>query len=162
MILRFVYLLKTSIGAWKIGASKSPKERIMDFKNLPFLIELEHEIESADARKIERALHYHFRGKRIRGEWFGLSDDDVLLIKTIRRCDDISNLPPPIESDWNARSKSRDGFLLRVPEDLWAQFAAAAAREDRSATQQLVRLIRQFVAKPKRKKSGRKPRADNA
>lgn len=42
----------------------------------------------------------------------------------------------------------RDGFhdfLLRVPDDLWREFVAAAKREDRTATQQMVNLIRQFV-----------------
>ena len=36
-------------------------------------------------------------------------------------------------------------FLLRVPEDLWERFIDQAAAEGRTANQQLVWLMRQFV-----------------
>jgi hypothetical protein len=52
-------------------------------------------------------------------------------------------------------------FLLRVPDELWAQFVKLSEQEDRTATQQLVHLIRQFVEshpppQAKERRKGRK------
>jgi Meiotically up-regulated gene 113 len=95
----FVYLLKSSEGHYKIGCTISPDDRLHTFEvKLPFKVHYEHLIYSADRRRLESDLHKQFASKRIEGEWFNLSDDDVNYIKSLKdemeiSVPDISELP---------------------------------------------------------------------
>jgi len=90
----FVYLFRASIGPVKIGRSKAPEGRLEDFDSLPFEVVLLHTIASDDMVWLERTLHERFADKRIRGEWFALSDDDIAALLTIassnRPSDDVT------------------------------------------------------------------------
>lgn len=78
----YVYLIKSSEGCYKIGRSKNVKERISSLGvTLPFDIEVIHTIKSADYAGLETELHELFELKRVRGEWFNLSPDDIEYIK---------------------------------------------------------------------------------
>jgi hypothetical protein len=80
----YVYLIKSPTGAYKIGKTKNPKDRMRMFHiKVPFEIEIEHLVEVEDMQKLERGLHTMFRTKRINGEWFNLSEDDVQYIKSL-------------------------------------------------------------------------------
>lgn len=89
----YVYLFKTSIGVYKIGQSIRPENRLYLFQKLPFDIVMEHQFRSKKALIIEMALQSRFRDKHVRGEWYRLTDEDVTLIKTIRSCDSVGDLP---------------------------------------------------------------------
>jgi len=76
----YVYLIRAiePHSHYKIGLSKTPVKRIesLDVK-LPFPIEVIHLIKTDDMRGLEKSLHSKYAEKRINGEWFALSDDDV-------------------------------------------------------------------------------------
>jgi hypothetical protein len=84
----FVYLVRSDRGYYKIGKTKNPKSRQKTFGlQLPFEIEFVHLIESNAYHWAEEQLHRRFAAKRVQGEWFALSDDDVVRIKSLARLD---------------------------------------------------------------------------
>ncbi len=81
----FIYLVKSSTGHYKIGRAKNPDDRRRTFEvKLPFEVELIHTISSQNYSQAERSLHKRFAGKRVNGEWFALTDEDVTYIKSIQ------------------------------------------------------------------------------
>jgi hypothetical protein len=77
----YVYLLKSEHG-YKIGYSKSPTSRHEQIDLiLPFETELICTHKTDDMIGLERRLHERFADKRINGEWFDLSEDDVTFIR---------------------------------------------------------------------------------
>lgn len=80
----FVYLLKSEVGFYKIGHAANPNDRIRTFNvKLPFQVEFEHLIKCKDRFTAERKLHKRYADKRLNGEWFHLTADDVAAIKAI-------------------------------------------------------------------------------
>jgi len=80
----FVYLIRSESGHYKIGRTVNPEDRIQTFSvKLPFRVEYEHLIKCEDQVALERALHTRFSDKRVEGEWFDLSPEDVAYIKSI-------------------------------------------------------------------------------
>lgn len=78
----FVYLLQSVTGAYKIGFTANPKSRLRTFNvKLPFEVSYIALIETRDCAQLETDLHSMFANKRINGEWFNLSPDDVDYIK---------------------------------------------------------------------------------
>ena len=89
----FAYLLEASNHLFKLGRSFDPSKRNAKFQTLPVTVRLVHKIESSDAKWLERTLHHRYAAKRIRGEWFALTDDDVAEIVKLHRLD------PPEQQD---------------------------------------------------------------
>ena len=82
----FVYLLRSVTGFYKIGRTKNPKDRLRTFGVLlPFEVEYEHIIPTDDMGRAEMTLHDRYAQKRGNGEWFMLSEQDVIAIKAIQR-----------------------------------------------------------------------------
>jgi len=80
----YVYLIQSPTGAYKIGCARDINKRLQTFEvKLPFEVGFIHAIQSPVYKKIERDLHSRFAKKRINGEWFNLSDDDVRYIKSL-------------------------------------------------------------------------------
>ncbi len=80
----YVYLIKSERGMYKIGRSKGPKGRIKTLEvKLPFEIEPICLIPTQNANRLEKQLHYRFESKRIDGEWFALTEEDVQYIKSL-------------------------------------------------------------------------------
>lgn len=80
----YVYLLRGVQGAYKIGKTINPEDRIATFKlNLPFPIEYETIIYTENRHQLEKELHNRFKGRRINGEWFALDQEDVEYIMTV-------------------------------------------------------------------------------
>ncbi len=78
----YVYLLKAENGLYKIGRSKTPDVRIRDITKAvaPFDIQIIHTAYYPDCYRAESDLHKLFREKRRRGEWFELSDEEVMAL----------------------------------------------------------------------------------
>lgn len=72
-----VYFIEAvDLGLVKIGTASSPKERLIDLQTAsPSPLRLIREIPGSF--KTEHDLHVRFNEKRIRGEWFSLSRDDI-------------------------------------------------------------------------------------
>lgn len=87
----YVYLVQLpSSGAYKIGRTKRIKLRLRELRsgcgeNLRLL----HTIAVEDSIRTERALHIFFLHRRIEGEWFRLTDDDIEKITRMSGDDDI-------------------------------------------------------------------------
>ncbi len=73
----YVYLLKA--GPWyKIGKTVSLHDRFTQLvTQLPFAIELTGYIRTTSMTACESKYHKQFSEKRLNGEWFSLTDDDV-------------------------------------------------------------------------------------
>lgn len=79
----FVYLIWSRYG-YKIGKAVNVKSRTRLFEvKLPFPIKVEHYARFDDYSHAERSLHRYFHDKRLEGEWFDLTPDDVSYIKSL-------------------------------------------------------------------------------
>jgi len=77
----YVYLLE-GMGRYKIGSSTNVNRRIEQISpRLPFEARLVCSIWTENMYKLESTLHKLFADKRLCGEWFKLSDEDVAYIK---------------------------------------------------------------------------------
>ena len=73
----FVYVVEGG-GYHKIGKAKDIRNRTAWFElKLPFEVDLVHLIESEDYSETEKELHLAFANKRVNGEWFDLSEEDL-------------------------------------------------------------------------------------
>lgn len=78
----YVYLIQSPTGAYKIGRTANPTDRMKTFSvKLPFEVEYVCVIQTEDMLGLENQLHNQFAHLRINGEWFQLSPDDVEYIK---------------------------------------------------------------------------------
>ena len=79
-----VYFIGAENGLYKIGKAKNIKSRIKGFGQMfPIEWRLEHSFQTNDYTKAEKYLHEKFSEKRVRGEWFQLSTEDVTYITSI-------------------------------------------------------------------------------
>lgn len=77
----YVYLLHGG-GAFKIGKAQDPSKRIRQLEiALPYPVQTVATVPTDDARALESKLHKRFKDKRLNGEWFDLSAQDVAYIK---------------------------------------------------------------------------------
>jgi hypothetical protein len=80
----YLFSIKEMPGYYKVGASKAVQRRLAGYNTaMPFTVILEFFVEHPNYRLVERLLHRKFKNKRIKGEWFTLSNDDVAQIKHI-------------------------------------------------------------------------------
>lgn len=82
----YVYLIQSPSGHYKIGRTSDPKDRMKTFNvKLPFEVEFICVIPTEDMYFLEKQLHRQFAAKRVNGEWFALSADDVEYIKGLTK-----------------------------------------------------------------------------
>jgi hypothetical protein len=88
----YVYLVRSQYGI-KIGKSVNVKSRTRLFEvKLPFPISVEHYAWFEDYSFAERQLHTIYHAKRLEGEWFDLSDQDVAHIRTLGKSVPVEGL----------------------------------------------------------------------
>jgi len=76
-----IYIIKTYPDCYKIGISFNPEQRIITLQTAnPFKLKIILEKEVNDAFKIEQTIHEAFKEKRLEGEWFSLTDDELKTI----------------------------------------------------------------------------------
>lgn len=74
----FVYCLSDQQGHYKLGYSKNVDNRIKQLSTQPpFELKLMVKHQVYDMRRYEAALHNVYNRKRLRGEWFALSHQDL-------------------------------------------------------------------------------------
>lgn len=80
----YVYFLReTFTNTIKIGKSGSVADRISALSaQLPFEVKEEFIIKTNFQDQLEYLFHQIFDHKRVKGEWFALSDEDVHLVKS--------------------------------------------------------------------------------
>ena len=74
----YVYVIQSFTGHCKIGSSQSVPSRIQQLQCAnPEPLTLIHQFPSANAQQDEFALHRKFAHRRVRNEWFALTDADI-------------------------------------------------------------------------------------
>lgn len=74
----YIYIIKCK-NFYKIGRTKSFKNRLNDYNDAyPFKIKVIRQIQVDDYVKVETTLLRKFRHKRVKGEWFKFSNDDLV------------------------------------------------------------------------------------
>lgn len=77
----YVYVIRGPDDLFKIGHSRDYKSRIATFAVvLPFDVEYELVLRSDDRVELEGELHDKFDERRVRGEWFNLSNHDLFVL----------------------------------------------------------------------------------
>ena len=77
----YVYLVKSG-KFYKIGSTNNPDRRQYEIGlQLPEKIHHIHSIETDDPSGIEAYWHNRFRKKRLRGEWFDLNANDIIIFR---------------------------------------------------------------------------------
>ena len=80
----YVYLLKGPSGYYKIGMTQNPATRRASFGvTLPFEVEFECLIKTDDMSGLELKLHDMYSNRRVNGEWFNLTSEDIAYIKSL-------------------------------------------------------------------------------
>lgn len=79
----YVYFVQEYMnGSFKIGKTKNIEKRMNIFGvKLPFENKLIYLIKTGNHHQTEAAFHKHFSAKRLEGEWFALSKEDLSWIK---------------------------------------------------------------------------------
>lgn len=81
----FIYFLRADNGLYKIGKTKVLDRRIKQLGiKLPYKLELIHAVGTDEMHYIEKDYHRRYAQKRIRGEWFALTDEDIVQIKNTK------------------------------------------------------------------------------
>lgn len=79
----FVYIIKCG-PTYKIGRTRDLDRRLADWSPTPaYPIEVKLVIKAKDSRQAEKDLHNHFADKRLRGEWFELTELDVEYVRSL-------------------------------------------------------------------------------
>jgi predicted GIY-YIG superfamily endonuclease len=74
----YVYLIRADNGLTKIGISYDVERRLYTLDTAsPVRLSLLFFFEPSNAVKTEKYLHIKFDKKRVKGEWFNLSDSDI-------------------------------------------------------------------------------------
>lgn len=80
----YVYILQSG-DAFKIGKAIDVDRRIMQISPIPpYPVKLIHSIRTTNHHALETQLHEYFAAKRLNGEWFKLTDQDVRLLKCMQ------------------------------------------------------------------------------
>ena len=80
-----VYIIKTSKKLYKIGKTKDLQKRLASYHtHLPIVFRVVRQYMVANMNELEEALHVVFQHKRVKGEWFELTDSELTI------CDNIS------------------------------------------------------------------------
>jgi len=81
----YVYFLRADNGLFKIGMTKELNKRIKQLGiQLPYELQLVHAIGTDERCHVEEYFHLRFAQKRVRGEWFALTDSDIVDIQRIK------------------------------------------------------------------------------
>lgn len=84
----YVYLIQSTTGYCKIGSSRSVSNRVRQLQCAnPEPLTLLHQFPSANARHDELSFHARFAERRVRNEWFALTDEDIadICLSTFKR-----------------------------------------------------------------------------
>ncbi len=114
----YVYFVQEHMtGSFKIGKTKNIEKRMNIFGvKLPFENKLIYLIKTANHHQTEAAFHKHFSDKRLEGEWFSLSKEDLSWIKAGVYSEEINQTIFPIDEkkkDINKKyNKTKEETLL--------------------------------------------------
>ncbi len=81
-----VYVLKTGKNHYKIGKTQDLQQRLAGYHtHLPVVFRVIRQYLASNMEELEEALHITFQHKRVKGEWFELTPDDLIICDNIAR-----------------------------------------------------------------------------
>ena len=81
-----VYILKTGRNLYKICKTRDLHKRLASYHTrLPVLFRIVRQYPAANMDDLEASLHIVFQHRRVKGEWFRLNSDDLLICDNIAR-----------------------------------------------------------------------------
>jgi len=88
-----VYILKTGKNLYKIGKTRDLQKRLATYHtHLPILFRVVRQYPAANMDELEESLHIVFQHRRVKGEWFQLNDQDLIICDNISRHFALSKL----------------------------------------------------------------------
>ena len=88
-----VYILKTGKNLYKIGKTRDLQKRLASYHtHLPILFRVIRQYPAANMDELEESLHIVFQHRRIKGEWFQLTDQELIICDNIARHYALSKL----------------------------------------------------------------------
>lgn len=115
----YVYFVQEYMnGSFKIGKTKHIEKRMNVFGvKLPFENKLIYLIKTGNHHQTEAAFHKHFADKRLEGEWFALTKEDLSWIKAGTYTTEIQHtiLPveeTPVKEESNKEAEKKEDKLL--------------------------------------------------
>lgn len=156
---RFVYLIRVKT-VHKIGVSINPDGRLASLVRKDADAACVHRFPSANATAVERALHLRFLDKRIGGEWFTLTPEDVAAVCAVTGADTPDDLPAALRPTHTRFPKERldidaakeiglsetiPPVCCRLTPEVDAILVALARRERRTVSQMLRILVEEAL-----------------
>lgn len=136
MAAGYVYLIGVVNGCYKIGRSADPARRANDLASgSPVKLRVIHQIATANPRWLESHLHRVFVRRKVKREWFCLSDLEVYAFCSVQKADVSADLPPGLQAADRLRPPKRD-----VGRDVVPGFGPAVRAERESQGYTLAEL----------------------
>jgi hypothetical protein len=81
-----VYILKTGKNHYKIGKTQDLQKRLSAYQtHLPVVFRIIRQYLADNMNELEEGLHIAFQHKRVKGEWFELTEGDLVICDNIAR-----------------------------------------------------------------------------
>jgi predicted GIY-YIG superfamily endonuclease len=110
-----VYVLKTGKNLYKIGKTQDLQKRLSSYHtHLPIVFRLVRQYSTAHMDDLEASLHMAFQHKRVKGEWFELLPDDLVICDNIAR--GFARVQKPKERSQHTRIQYSSNPMLQVME----------------------------------------------
>ncbi len=137
-----VYFLKADNGVVKIGRSANPQSRVNELKtSSPVALVLIFVYETVAMKEDEAFFHRFFANRRVRGEWFALSDEEISGI-----IDGSINPSVPIPNTCTSPVKQKmKSIPVRFPENIYASLVILADEQGISLNSAVVQALRRVT-----------------
>ncbi len=112
-----VYILKTGKNLYKIGKTRDLQKRLASYHtHLPILFRVVRQYAAANMNELEESLHIVFQHRRIKGEWFQLNDQELIICDNIARHYALDKLQQQTKARQQAGVHYSNDPLLQVME----------------------------------------------
>jgi hypothetical protein len=110
-----VYIVKTGKNLYKIGKTRDLLKRLNGYHtHLPVIFKVVRQYIASNMAELEHSLHIVFQHKRVKGEWFQLTHDDLVICDNIARNFALTTLQKQVSKRTNITYS--DMPLLQVME----------------------------------------------
>ncbi|SEM94490.1 T5orf172 domain-containing protein [Chitinophaga rupis] len=110
-----VYVLKTGKNLYKIGKTQDLQKRLSSYHtHLPIVFRLVRQYTTTLMDDLEASLHMAFQHKRVKGEWFELLPDDLVICDNIAR--GFARVQKPKERSKHTQIQYSSNPMLQVME----------------------------------------------
>jgi hypothetical protein len=137
-----VYLIRAENGLVKIGCSTGIERRLMYLQTgTPHELTLLGVIETDHPRELERQLHKRFADRRRRGEWFELSEDEIISARAYGGPMTTHDPPKPSPTTRDRAFSCRIGRALGTAARQVDQYTAAGDTADAERWEMIVERL---------------------